>query len=893
VTPADLEHIAQALGGARRDGDDSWTARCPAHADKHASLALTVSEGRLLWFCRAGCDQDAVTDALRAQGLLPGRGNGSAGPASTKREGDEWRPVMPVPDNAAEPAFDHFRHGAPSCAWTYRDCESRVLFYVARFDGQDGGKEVLPRCYGSMRGKVGWFWKAPPEPRPLYRLHELAVRPDSTPVLLVEGEKTAVSAAKLIADHACLTWQGGSKAVAKADWSPLQGRNVVVWPDADDPGRKAARQVGNALREIAATVRIVDPPASLPKGWDLADAVPDGIDVRALLEHAMPYDATADQDQEEGQPPEGVCITGGSLAKNVRTAEQLLAQASRDDPPTGIYQRGGLLVRIVHLPEPTTAGGIKRAAGSQQILAAASDYLRLRLTEITPWLKYDARAKKWRQIDAPAEVARTLTEIAGMWPNTPSLAGIVQAPTLRPDGSILARPGYDETTGLYFDPGVTDFPGIPERPTQRDAEAARDLLLEFIAGFPFTDDASMAVAIAMMITPQTRHAVRAAPLTGVSAPKMASGKTLLSHLPAYIATGRSPALISQADDPQEEKKRLLALLLEGSVVSVIDNCERPLRSDALCTVLTESTMRDRILGATRTITVPTNTTWIATGNNLLIDGDLSSRALLCSLDPRCERPEEREFAVDLHAEVPKRRGELAAATLTITRAYLAAGAPRQNILTFGRFESWSRYVREPLVWLGMTDPCKTIQKIRAKDWTRNALGNLLDAWHDTFDATPQTVKVAVQVSETNEPLRAALETVGLDRGKLNARKIGNFLAKHEGRIERGYCAAQAEQRQGVALWSVGYAGYVGSSPTHVANCQEQRARTRARENDTYAESAGTNPPNPPNPPNGHAGRDPVGTCAHCQKPIFHASGYSATSCGKHLHNACVDAWSRV
>jgi hypothetical protein len=53
--------------------------------------------------------------------------------------------------------------------------------------------------------------------------------------------------------------------------------------------------------------------------------------------------------------------------------------------------------------------------------------------------------------------------------------------------------------------------------------------------------------------------VRAAPLTGISAPKMGSGKTLLSHLPAYIATGRSPALMAQAEDPREEKKRLLAL----------------------------------------------------------------------------------------------------------------------------------------------------------------------------------------------------------------------------------------------------------------------------------------------------------------------------------------------
>jgi hypothetical protein len=611
------------------------------------------------------------------------------------------------------------------------------------------------------------------------------------------------------------------------------------------------------------------------------------LDIRALLEQASPYEAAADDDSDE-PPPEGVCITGGSLAENVRTAERLLAEASREDPPTGVYQRGGLLMRIVRLPECSQVSGIKRAAGSMQILAAGSDYLRLRLTEITPWLRFDARSNKWKRIDAPAEVARTLAEIAGMWPNTPALAGIVQTPTLRPDGSILDRPGYDEATGLYFDPGTTDFASIPERPTRRDAEAARDKLLEIIAEFPFVDEASRAVMLALLITPSIRHAVRAAPLFGITAPKMASGKTLLAHLPAYIATGHPPALMAQADDPQEEKKRLLALLLEGSVVSVIDNCERPLRSDALCTALTETTMRDRILGSTRTITVPTATTWIATGNNLLIDGDLSSRALLCSLDPRCENPEEREFSVDLHAEVPKRRGELAAAALTITRAYLAAEAPRPNVPTFGRFEAWSRYVREPLLWLGMTDPCETMRKIKSRDWVRNSLGNFLEAWHEAFGATPQTVKAAIQISETNEPLRTALETFGMDRGKLNTRKIGNFLSKHEGRIERGYRVEQAGTRSGVALWVVVSDGFAGCAYSHVGNCQDYRAYARARD-DTSVGGTGENPPNPPKPPNGaDAHREPIGNCPVCRFTVF-ADNATQTGAGAWIHPTCHTA----
>jgi hypothetical protein len=69
---------------------------------------------------------------------------------------------------------------------------------------------------------------------------------------------------------------------------------------------------------------------------------------------------------------------------------------------------------------------------------------------------------------------------------------------------------------------------------------------------------------------------------------MGSGKTLLSHLPAYMANGRPPALMAQADDPNEEKKRLLALLLEGSPVTVLDNCELALHEPQVAGPATRS-----------------------------------------------------------------------------------------------------------------------------------------------------------------------------------------------------------------------------------------------------------------------------------------------------------------
>jgi len=505
---------------------------------------------------------------------------------------------------------------------------------------------------------------------------------------------------------------------------------------------------------------------------------------------------------------QAIRVQGGSLPENVRAAERVLAEATLHCPADGIYQRGGILVRTARLPVATDAGGIQRAAGSLMILNVGTDILRLKLTEAARWERFDKKSKKWVQTDAPSAVAQTLREAAGLWEFTPRLNGIIEAPSLRSDGSVLDRPGYDIQSGLYLDPGTTLFESIPSHPTLEAARTALEKLLAILEGFPFVDAASLSVAIALLIGSPIRHAVRSMPMTGITAPKPGSGKTLLASLAGYVATGRTPALISQAESPEEERKRLLALLLEGSAVTVIDNCERPITSDVLCTALTESEIRDRVLGSTRTVSVPTATVWICTGNNLRFDGDLSSRALLCRLDPKCERPEERSFARNLHEDVPLRRAELVTAALTICRAYIVAGYPVVNAPTFGRFEQWSRLVREPLIWLGMADPCETRKAVEAGNTERENLANLLDAWHQAFGSSQQTV---VEVLKSLEPallladledLKASIAVVAEYRGKIDSRRFGNFISKYESRIEQGLRFERAGTKRHAILWTV-------------------------------------------------------------------------------------------
>lgn len=178
--------------------------------------------------------------------------------------------LIAPPEAASLPPMTHGQHGKPTGSWSYRDTSGRLLFLIARYDTKDG-KQFLPWSWDGRQ----WICKAWPMPRPLFGLPELAQAPNR-PVLIVEGEKTCEAARKLAGDHYCVvTWPNGSKAVGKADWSPLYGRKVLIWPDADEPGIVAGQEIAKILHSHCPEVKIIDS-FNRNDGWDAADAVKDG-----------------------------------------------------------------------------------------------------------------------------------------------------------------------------------------------------------------------------------------------------------------------------------------------------------------------------------------------------------------------------------------------------------------------------------------------------------------------------------------------------------------------------------------------------------------------------------------------------------------------------------------
>jgi hypothetical protein len=262
------EQIARSLGKAKRSGDN-WVTNCPAHDDRNASLSIGQKNGKILVKCHAGCSQDAVIEAMRARGAWPSDKKQppprppERRPKPAPADAPEvWEPIVPPPRDAVAPIPAQLRC---EVLHEYRDADDRLLFYVRRHE-HNGSKSFVPLVYGRLGGKLAWHERAANTPRPLYGLNRLAHADAGATVLICEGEKAADAAGRIFPDYIALTWAGGANAVSTADWTPLNGRAVVIWPDADAPGARAATQIAAILPRA----RIVDT-AGLPEGFDAAD----------------------------------------------------------------------------------------------------------------------------------------------------------------------------------------------------------------------------------------------------------------------------------------------------------------------------------------------------------------------------------------------------------------------------------------------------------------------------------------------------------------------------------------------------------------------------------------------------------------------------------------------
>jgi hypothetical protein len=510
-----------------------------------------------------------------------------------------------------------------------------------------------------------------------------------------------------------------------------------------------------------------------------------------------PESAGGEPDQAAPPPLPVIQIKNGELSSLATRAEERLIAAG-----VPIYQRGGALVRPIIETVDATRG---RKTKICQLKILDTVYARDLLGRHAVWEKWDARARRDVAVNPPGDIAATMLARAGDW-MFPVITGVISAPTMRPDGSLLLDPGYDAATRLLLvDPPA--MPAIADHPTRQDAEAALKLIEGLLTGFPFVDDVARTVALSAIITPVVRGAFTVAPLHASRAPTAGSGKSFLWDIVAAIAIGQFMPVMSAGASEEETEKRLGATLMAGQPLISIDNISAELGGDALCQIIERPVVDIRILGRSERVRIEAGgTSLFATGNNFTIVGDVCRRVITANLDPATERPELRQFAFDPIELVMADRGKYIAAALTICRAYFVAGRP-DRAPRLASFEGWSDTVRSALMWLGKDDPVKSMEDTRAEDPERIELSDMLEAWAAVIGAGPETrMKLAAVLTKglsmrreavadlepTYPDFHAALFAMAQRNanrtgksGPPNARMFGKWLQRFKGRIVNG------------------------------------------------------------------------------------------------------------
>jgi hypothetical protein len=728
--------------------------------------------------------------------------------------------------------------GRPGLLIPVRDVAGRIVACKIRPDdpGPDGGKYV----WLSSAAHDGASPGAP--------AHVAAIR-GGAPLRIVEGVLKADIAAALdpstsvVGIPSCTaisTARDAMRALAP-------GRVLLAWDGDADVNPHVARGLARAVE----VVREVCPGAAIAaETWDRAHkGVDDALAAEAVIatredvaEHAAELIARADAAEAARKAAKAPAVSDAAtpapapapapgdarIAIEVTDREHAVNDAVlgalAHEPD--LYARGGALARVALDPSPVDPR-------PPRIEDLPPESLRELISRRVAFhtFKPDRRGVPQRVVEHPPTWCVGAIHRRGAWPGVRPLTGVIDAPVLRRDGTVLAEPGYDLGTGLYF-ASRHALPPIPESPTAAQGDAAMGRIVAMLEEFPFDATSiegdphaswqlNLGAAVSLIFTLVARPMI-AGPLPGylIDAPDAGAGKTLLAKVLVLMGSGHLPDAERWHEDEDEWGKVHLGNLLEGRRVVFFDNVTTggTFGHGGFDGALTQWPLwKGRILGQTGNVAVRNDCLVVATGNNPRVPNDTIRRLVRVRLRPDEERRAETEIAYRnrLPGDAVRDVAELLAAAATALRAWICAGRPTTRLTPWGSFEEWAAIVPQCLAWYGYPDIHRTQDGLRAADDDADALGLLLAGWHAFGGADGASTTAVLNAlrgpSPIGAPRAAGIEGIregleGLDPRRLvaqqNAKTLGRLLAKFEGKIVNGLRLARSGHKGADRKWIV-------------------------------------------------------------------------------------------
>jgi hypothetical protein len=783
-----------------------WRGPCPVHQGDDANFAVNPENG--LAYCHSQCGHG--WNILQLEQELSGR--------PWKECHQEVNSIVGRPSRGPAKLREVATHD-------YTDANGEFLFQVVRYEPKTfRQRRRVVKMDGTSAG-ISWEYNIKGISKVLYRLPKVVA---AEQVSVVEGEKDVESLEHLGFVATC---NPGGACNHAGRWlknytESLAGKRVVILPDNDTPGQKHAEIVFQAIRHRVRELRIVQ----IPVGKDVSDWIARGGTRDAIDEAISQASVVAGQDvSNDGSTPSPP--PRASMAQASPAIPQIQVN---DRPFRTICQEGFNALRSSNTPPQLFVRACRIACieatelGRPFIADFDETKLRHYLAQAADFYELSARGVR-KEVPPPLDVAKnTQTRNPASW-GFPVLEAVVEAPTLRPDGTVLAQPGYDAASRLYLvpSPGLEDI-DVPEQPRSDHIEAALEVIRDAIGEFPFVDQSSYANAVGAMLTSVCRHIISGpVPLALFDATTQGTGKTLLAEVIAIILTGRAAELMSAPAEPEEWRKQLTSILIEAPPLVVIDNVMTTVDWGDLAKVITGEMHRDRLLGKSQTVSVPVRCSWIATGNNLQLGGDMARRCYWIRMDAGCSDPFRRTGFKHkrLKEYLVEHRRDLLIAMLTLARAWFAAGQPKSSVPPVGSFERWTEVVAGILEYAHVEGFLANSEKLfEQSDIERTEWETFLEAIKDAFQGAAFTIaelwerlneKIYEELVRQSvltgraEELRNALPidlTRWMDRGgqfkqrlgvAFNSRR-GRRFGKRQMRVER----ASGDTHGKVARWTV-------------------------------------------------------------------------------------------
>lgn len=655
-------------------------------------------------------------------------------------------------------------------------------------DGELAGYQIRPDQPRQGENGKAVKYETPRNSRPVLDVPPRCLdrmRDPTVPLYVTEGSKKADALAAAgqvaISLSGVANWRGKNEhggTTALADWNfvPLNERLIRIVFDSDvSRKREVAFQMARLkdfLERKSAVVEIVHLP-------DTADGRKQGID------DFLAAGGTIEQLQQFTRTKVELPPDEERLRPEIIVSERHLREISQDcwdviiatnERKVFAFQRDGVLVRI------------DGASGQPRIRPFSEsdvNFFLVRNADFMKWVRQDGD-----MIRKPARPGKdVLSDILTAWAKpVPRLKGVVQTPVVSGEGAITIEPGYQPETELYYDASGRPVPAVPPVPSETDVRRALGLIDEWLHDFPFVDASSRAHMVAIPLTYIARELIHGpTPLFVIAAPTQGTGKGLLAQTAGIMMLGSVPSVTTEARDGEEWRKRITAQLIEGAGLVLIDNVKRRLDSGELAAVLTSEKWTDRILGKSETIHVPNRAVWIATGNNIQLDGEIARRSVSIRIDSRRDRPwEGREFLhPNLLEWVAENRPDLVWSFLVLVRHWFATGASPFSGSLLGTFESWSRVVGGILDAVGIEGFLDNREQLYEQaDAETEEWRQFIAAWAEAHGTAAVKAADLVELIHEHDLMESF---VGASRGEPTAKSLKIRLGKAlRQRAERRY-----------------------------------------------------------------------------------------------------------